>query len=283
MAPPEEMAMFPQKTVFSEKNTGSRNFCPPFPPENSWKESLKGAIRSVKKLLGELGLSRQFREEELSQTPTFPVLVPRSYLARMEPGDRSDPLLLQVLPLEKEEQSPPPGFGADPVGDQFSKQHPGLLKKYQGRALLITTGSCAVHCRYCFRREYPYGEEPRRLADWEPTFAAIAADESLQEILLSGGDPLMLTDARLAEFVQRLDQIPHLKRLRIHTRLPIVLPDRVNEPLIEFLQSIRLQPVIVLHANHAQELQFDCAEAIQRLVAHGITVLKSSGATGRCE
>src|SRR5205085_5864374 len=140
----------------------------------------------------------------------------------------ADPLLLQVLPLGAEEQ-PVAGFIDDPVGDDDARRAPGLLQKYIGRALMITTGACAVHCRYCFRRHYPYGEEPRRLDDWEPAFAAIEADPSLHEIILSGGDPLMLTDQRFSQLCRRIATIPHIRRLRVHTRLPIVLPERVTD------------------------------------------------------
>src|SRR5262249_29697776 len=146
-------------------------------------------------------------------------------------------LLLQVLPLGAEDELVP-GFVSDPVGDDEARRAPGLLQKYEGRALLITTGACAVHCRYCFRRHYPYGEAPRRLDDWEPALEAVAADATLREVILSGGDPLMLTDARLGTLISRIAAIPHIARLRVHTRLPIVLPERVTTELIQlFLEA----------------------------------------------
>lgn len=207
----------------------------------------------------------------------FPVMVPRSYLARMQPGDWSDPLLRQVLTVEDENRSVP-GFEVDAVGDQASRIAPGVIHKYRGRVLLIATGACAVHCRYCFRRHYPYGDEPRRLDDWQPALAVIAADSTIREVILSGGDPLMLTDSRLEELIGRIAEIPHIRRLRVHTRLPIVLPDRVTDRLIALFQpaDFDLQPWLVVHANHANEIADDCETALQQLVKSGIPVLNQA-------
>ena len=241
----------------------------------NWHGSLAAAIRDADRLIDLLRLPELCREPARTASHLFPVMVPLSYLARIEPGNPRDPLLLQVLPLGAE-SAQAPGFVADALQESSAKAAPGLLHKYEGRALMIATGTCAVHCRYCFRRHYPYGDEPRRLDDWEPAFAAIEADASLREILLSGGDPLMLTDARLAAICQRLDRIPHLTRLRIHTRLPIVLPDRVTWELIDLLTSLRLTPIVVVHANHPREIVDDCADALRMLVRSGITVLNQS-------
>lgn len=193
----------------------------------------------------------------------------------MRPADPRDPLLLQVLPLGVETESPA-GFTVDPLEEASAHQAAGLLQKYAGRALMVSTGACAIHCRYCFRRSFPYGDEPRRLADWEPAFEHLRGDPSIHEIILSGGDPLMLSDARLAEIVARLDQIPHLDRLRIHTRLPIVLPSRVTARLIELLRSTRMTPIVVVHANHPAEVVGDCRDALRELVTSGLTVLNQS-------
>lgn len=241
----------------------------------AWSASLAGAIRDPADLLARLGLAG--RVLELSQTAAaeFPVLVPQSYLARMRPGDPLDPLLRQVLP-SSDESTPAPGFLPDAVGDESARKAPGLLHKYQGRALLVATGACAVHCRYCFRRHYPYQQEPRRLDDWKPAFEMLSADDSIHEVLLSGGDPLMLTDARLGALIERLEQIPHLRRLRIHSRLPIVLPDRVTDELLQLLAESRLTTVMVVHANHPQEIQADCAEALRSLVRSGIPTLNQA-------
>ena len=242
---------------------------------SNWHQSLANAIRKPAELLTELGLellADRFSEDAASQ---FPLLVPRSFLARMTAGDPDDPLLRQVLPLEDELRQVA-GFVADAVSDASFRTASGLLHKYHGRALMIAAGSCAVNCRYCFRRHYPYGDEPRRLDDWEPALEQLRADSSISELLLSGGDPLMLTDARLGQLIERLEAITHLKRLRIHSRLPIVLPDRVTDALLELLTQSRLTPIVVVHSNHAAEVVADCEAALRRLVQAGITVLNQA-------
>lgn len=242
---------------------------------DDWHRSLAQAVRDPDELINLLRLPDEFREPARRAAKLFPLLVPRSFLARMRPGDPHDPLLLQVLPLGAEEHVVA-GFTDDAVGDGEAHRAPGLLQKYAGRALLIATGACAIHCRYCFRRSYPYGDEPRRMADWQPAFDMLAADQTIHEAILSGGDPLMLTDQRLAEIVSRLEAIPHLTRLRVHSRLPIVLPERVTETLVDILLSNRLTPIMVVHANHPRELAGTCAAALRRLVRSGITVLNQA-------
>jgi EF-P beta-lysylation protein EpmB len=249
-------------------------------PRNSagltdWHRSLATAVRDPVELLRMLQLEHlgeRFPHEAVNE---FPLMVPRSFLARMLVGNPADPLLRQVLPLDEELQ-PVPGFVPDAVADASFRTAPGLLHKYAGRALMIAAGSCAVNCRYCFRRHYPYGDEPRRLDDWEPALNQLRADASISELLLSGGDPLMLTDHRLAQLVERLESIPHLQRLRIHTRLPIVLPDRVTDALLCLLINSRLTPIVVVHSNHAAEVVADCATALRQLVRSGITVLNQA-------
>lgn len=245
------------------------------PSEVGWSRSLARAIRDPDEVLRRLELGEELVAAARRAAALFPVMVPESYLARMRIGDPRDPLLLQVLPLGEEEAAVP-GFEQDAVGDGASRAAPGLLHKYHGRALLIATGACAVHCRYCFRRHYPYGEEPRRLEEWTPALESLAADDSIDEIILSGGDPLMLTDARLAQLIERLAAIPHLRRLRIHSRLPIVLPDRVTDSLLAILRGTRLQPIMVVHANHPAEIAADCSEALRRLVLAGVPTLNQA-------
>ncbi|MDZ4685590.1 MAG: EF-P beta-lysylation protein EpmB [Planctomycetaceae bacterium] len=240
-----------------------------------WQQELADAVRDPVELCRRLGLPDDAIEPARRASKLFPLLVPQNFLGRMRPGDLADPLLRQVLPLDAEFDDVP-GYLADPVDDDAARLAPGLLQKYAGRALLITTGACAVHCRYCFRRHYPYAEEPRTLSDWEPAFQTIEADDTLHEVLLSGGDPLTLTDARLAALVERLEAIPHLRRLRLHTRLPIVLPSRVTSAFIELLCETRLTPIVVVHANHPQELTGDCADAVRTLVRSGITTLNQA-------
>lgn len=193
----------------------------------------------------------------------------------MRAGDRADPLLRQVLPLDAEDQLNP-GFGTDPVGDLAALAGPGVLHKYQGRALVITTGACAIHCRYCFRRHFPYADAQGRGADWTPVLDYLARDDSIEEVILSGGDPLALSDSRLAVLAEGLDRIAHLQRLRIHTRLPIVLPERVDAALLAWLGATRLKPVMVLHANHAREFDTSVDAALARLRATGVCLLNQS-------
>ena len=241
----------------------------------TWHDSLAAAIREPAALLQRLGLPDSLLEPARSAARLFPVMVPESYLLRMRPGDVNDPLLRQVLPLGAELLESP-GFENDAVNDKAARTAPGLLQKYQGRALMILTGACAIHCRYCFRRHYPYADEPKRLDDWEPALHAIAADESIHEILLSGGDPLMVPDRRLGELLRRLEAIPHLRRLRIHSRLPIVLPNRVSPELVDLLTTSRLTPIMVVHANHPREIAGDCSAALRMLVRSGITTLNQA-------
>lgn len=206
---------------------------------------------------------------------TFPVMVPESFLARMNHADPHDPLLRQVLATDREANSVD-GFVPDPVGDSAARKAEGLLQKYHGRALLITTGSCAVHCRYCFRRNYPYQSEPKTMVDWQPALHQIAADQSITEVILSGGDPLLLTDARLLQLVHAIDGIDHIKRIRFHTRLPIVLPARITTELMASLQQLKSQVIWVVHSNHAQEIQFDCKDTLAKMVQSGFPVLNQA-------
>lgn len=236
---------------------------------------MRQAIRDPAELLALLQLSPTLLPAAQRAAALFPLRVPRSYVARMQLGNPDDPLLRQVLPLE-DETLEQPGFVHDAVGDIHSVRPGGILQKYQGRALLITTGACAVHCRYCFRRHFPYSEINAGRASWKDALAEIAADTSLSEIILSGGDPLSLSDRSLAELSQGLDRIPHLQRLRIHTRTPIVLPERVDDSLLAWLQHSRLQVVIVLHANHAQELDHAVEAAVAKLAGIGATLLNQS-------
>jgi L-lysine 2,3-aminomutase len=236
---------------------------------------MKDAVRDPAELCRLLNLPTQYIEPARAAARQFPLFAPRGFVARMQPGDPADPLLRQVLPLG-EELINVPGFVEDPVDDEAAVRTPGLLQKYTGRALLIATGTCAVHCRYCFRRHFPYDEAPRSLADWEPAFTEIEADTSLHEVILSGGDPLTLVDATLADLIERLKTIPHLRRLRIHTRLPIVIPERVTNRLVAMLRDSRLTPVVVLHANHANELDASVADAVAELSTAGVMLLNQA-------
>lgn len=232
--------------------------------QGSWRRQLAYAHRSSESLTRRLELPDTVRRSAEAGAETFPLVVPESYAERIVPGNPRDPLLLQVLPSVQETENDP-DFVADPVGDCHAETTPGMLHKYEGRALLITTGVCAVHCRYCFRRHFPYADAPGGIEAWQPALREIERDPSIEEILLSGGDPLTRTDAWLAQLVSQLEAIPHVRRLRIHTRLPIVIPDRVTEELLGWMTGCRLPIVVVVHANHPQELSDDCVAALQRL------------------
>ena len=215
-----------------------------------WREELKLAFRTPQALLSALGL-----EDRLSEAltgPAFPMLVPRPFANRMRRGDWDDPLLRQVLP-DPDEQQPSPGFVDDPVGDKASQQVSGLLHKYHGRVLLVSTGACAVHCRYCFRQAFPYSTEQAGRDDWAGAVAYIRSRPDISEVILSGGDPLMLDTRRLHALTEQLADIPSIKRFRIHTRLPVVLPQRIDGAFLDWLAALPWSVVMVIHANHAQE------------------------------
>jgi L-lysine 2,3-aminomutase len=236
---------------------------------------MKDAVRDPAELCRLLDLPEELAAAAKAAARQFPLFVPRGFVARMRLGELADPLLRQVLPLANE-MADVPGFVADPVDDDAATRQPGLLQKYHGRVLLVATGTCAVHCRYCFRRHFPYDENPRSVEEWQAGFDEIAADASIEEVILSGGDPLTLVDATLVAMIEQLSDIPHLRRLRIHTRLPIVIPERVTEELVGMLRETRLTPVVVLHANHANELDEHVAAAIAKLADARVMLLNQT-------
>ncbi|MEO6155430.1 MAG: EF-P beta-lysylation protein EpmB [Thermomonas sp.] len=238
-----------------------------------WRQAWRDAVCDPVELLGLLGLASQ--AGNLSATSQFPLRVPRGFVARMRHGDPNDALLRQVLPLDEEDRIVP-GFELDAVGDAEARRGGGVIHKYQGRALLIATGSCAVHCRYCFRRHYPYAEDSAAAAGWREAVAIIADDPTLHEVILSGGDPLSLADHKLAELTDALRAIPHIRRLRIHTRLPVVLPERVDAGLLAWLRSLPWPITVVIHANHANEFDDSVDAAMAALRAVGATLLNQA-------
>jgi EF-P beta-lysylation protein EpmB len=246
------------------------------PTRPDWRAQLRDAIRSGGELLDLLAVDRQAAGYSDGAARHFPVRVPMAYVRRMRPGDPRDPLLLQVLAGSAELQQVT-GYGPDPVGETGDANPlPGVIRKYRGRALLIVSGGCAVHCRYCFRRHFPYPENRNSRQDWRQAVDHLAADASLSEIILSGGDPLVLDDEQLSELVDLLAAIPHVRRLRIHTRLPVVIPDRVTGPLLAAICRPRLQTVVVIHANHPDEIDGDVAGAMIALRDAGIALLNQS-------
>ena len=241
----------------------------------AWQSQLARAIADPAELLTAVGLGEEWLPAARAAARLFPLRVPREFVARMRHGDPQDPLLRQVLPLA-EECLMVEGFDTDPVGDLDAMAVPGVLHKYQGRVLLTVTGACAVHCRYCFRRHFPYTEANPAADQWHAALEYIADDDSITEVILSGGDPLTISDRRLAELTSRLEAIPHLRRLRLHTRLPIVLPARVNGELLDWLGSTRFKTVIVVHANHANEIDASVTSALADLKAAGAQLFNQS-------
>lgn len=242
---------------------------------SAWQRELGDAIRDPAELLALLGLEHAELTAARAAAADFPLRVPRAYAARMRARDPHDPLLAQVLPAAAEREAVD-GFGADPVGDHAAMMRPGVLHKYHGRVLLVTTGACGIHCRYCFRREFPYADANPRPGEWQAALDYIAADPSIEEVILSGGDPLSLPDPTLADLAGRLEAIGHLSLLRLHSRMPVVLPTRVDDALCDWLSRTGLRTVVVLHANHANELDDAVAAACRRLADAGATLLNQA-------
>lgn len=232
-------------------------------------------ITSPAALLRELELDPALPCLDYARRNQFPLHVPRAFVRRMRHGDPHDPLFVQVWPAAAEAVETP-GFSFDAVGELGRRETGGVIRKYHGRALIVTTGACAVNCRYCFRRHFPYAESAADGRDWSATLGALAADSSVSEAILSGGDPLSLSDAKLVALVRGLDTIPHLRRLRIHTRVPIVQPARVNDAFIDWLAHGRLQRIVVVHVNHANEIDAEVTAACRRMRDAGALLLNQS-------
>ena len=283
---------------------GTREFVPPaldvIGQENSepvvdWRVAMKLAIRSSHELRQHLALSPPNEEPrggicrevsdpslDLSTEPVqiaaekdFPTFVPLEYVQRIRRGDPRDPLLLQVMPVPEEDKEVA-GFVSDPVGDLKVMPASGVLHKYHGRALVVTTGACGIHCRYCFRREFPYSENSTMGRLSETVLDFLQQHQEVEEVLLSGGDPLTLVDERLKGIIDDISSFAHVKRLRIHSRMPIVIPQRVTSELIELLRQSRLATWFVVHVNHPQELDADVLEHLGRLIDAGIPVLNQA-------
>ena len=243
--------------------------------ESLWKKELANATTSVTSLLEQLNLSHQIKAVNIH--PDFNCLVTESYIDKIQPGNINDPLLRQVLPSNKETHLRTQQNGVhDPVGDINAQASQGLLHKYHGRILLISTGACAIHCRYCFRRHYPYQQSSCSNKTLNPILDYLKEHTEIDEVILSGGDPLILDNEKLASLIEKLETIKHLQTLRIHTRLPVVLPNRINTGLIQLLQSSRFQIVMVIHANHGNELQHAEYTRLHLLQQAGITLLNQS-------
>lgn len=243
--------------------------------KSPWQTALINAITDPEELLQLLELDRSWLEKAKAAATLFPLKVPREFVSRMQKGDINDPLLRQVLPLGDEFKKVD-GYNKDPLQELAINPIPGLLHRYHGRVLLTLTGNCAINCRFCFRRHFPYAKNNPGSAGWQLALEYIAQDQTITEVILSGGDPLVINDAQLREFTSALSHIAHIKRLRIHSRLPIVLPERVTPELITLLTHTRLQPVMIVHCNHPQEITPAVREAVKSLNAAQIMVLNQA-------
>ncbi|QFU66394.1 EF-P beta-lysylation protein EpmB [Klebsiella quasipneumoniae] len=245
------------------------------PSREDWITQLANVVTSPDELLRLLNVDA---DEKLlagrEARRLFPLRVPRAFIARMEKGNPDDPLLRQVLTAE-EEFIVAPGYSTDPLEEQHSVV-PGLLHKYRNRALLLVKGGCAVNCRYCFRRHFPYAENQGTRRNWQTAMNYIAEHPQLDEIIFSGGDPLMAKDHELDWLMTQLEAIPHVKRLRIHSRLPIVIPARITETLVSRFQHSSLQVILVNHVNHANEIDNEFRTAMTMLRQAGVTLLNQS-------
>jgi EF-P beta-lysylation protein EpmB len=240
----------------------------------AWQTLLQASVKSSDELLRLLEID----PATLNIRPLasdFPLRVPPGFVDRMVRGDSNDPLLRQVLPV-LEESREAAGYGCDPLDEHASMATPGLLHKYHGRALLTLTGSCAINCRYCFRRHFPYSEANPTTNNRARALAYLRQHPDITEIILSGGDPLMLPDSRLRPLAMQLADIPQLQTLRIHTRLPIVLPERIDDDLLSWVRDVPLQVVMVVHCNHPNEIDPAVQQAMQRLAQAGVTLLNQS-------
>jgi L-lysine 2,3-aminomutase len=241
----------------------------------NWQQQLSEAFTKIEDLCDYLELSPEALPISPEATNNFPLRVPLSFAANIAKGNPNDPLLRQVLPL-RDELIDYPGYSANPVGDIEATVSTGMLHKYKGRVLLINTGSCAINCRYCFRRNFPYNEMQLGKQQENLVIEQIQSDPTITEVILSGGDPLLLSDARLGQLIRQIETIEHIKRIRIHSRLPIVLPARVTDELIKILANSGKQTILVAHCNHANEINERVIEAFNLLKNKGIILLNQS-------
>jgi len=242
--------------------------------QDDWQKALARAIKTPETLAERLGLALESLPTLKGAHGTFSIKVTDYWLGLIERGNPNDPLLRQILP-DAAELIEVDGYIADPVDDDAAYRGHGVIQKYQGRALLITTGACAIHCRYCFRRHYPY-DENNSLKHLSDAIDLLANDASISEVILSGGDPLSLSDRRLSELFDKLDAIPHIKRIRLHTRTPVVLPQRITDSLIERLSNSNKTICVVLHANHPNEITQELAAGLAPIKHSGISLLNQS-------
>ncbi len=243
--------------------------------EVSWQQALSDVITDYSELLEMLQLDHQQAPHALMAENEFPLRVPRPFAERMEPGNWQDPLLQQVLPLGKELDYQP-GFQQDPLQEKASNPLPGLIHKYQSRVLMVVSGGCAIHCRYCFRRHFPYADNNPGRQQWQAALDYIRGNIEINEVIYSGGDPLVASDKLLADLTREIATIEHVKTLRIHSRLPVVIPQRINDQCLNWLTATRLRPVLVIHSNHANEIDEAVGFRLKMLANQGVTVLNQT-------
>ncbi|APE04875.1 MAG: EF-P beta-lysylation protein EpmB [Alteromonas sp.] len=242
--------------------------------EHNWQKDLSNSFTDPVKLIHHLNLDAEKYHQHAKARRLFPMRVPQHFVELMEKGNPNDPLLLQVMPLSDEFLTSP-DYSEDPL-DEHDTAGKGLLHKYDSRVLLMVRTGCAVNCRYCFRRHFPYAENAVNKSQWKDALSYIASDSSINEVIFSGGDPLMAKDEHLAWLASEIAAIDHVKRLRIHTRLPVVLPNRLCQEFEDWFTALPLQTVLVLHANHEKEISFELEEALNRLRRKGVTLLNQS-------
>jgi EF-P beta-lysylation protein EpmB len=245
------------------------------PVNACWQTALSHAITDPAELLHLLELDNDLLAAAQSAAKLFPLKVPHSFIARMEKGNQNDPLLRQILPLGAEHEETP-GYSRDPLQETRFNPVPGLLHKYKGRVLLTLVGICGVNCRFCFRRHFPYNENNPGTEGWDRALNYIAQDPTIDEVILSGGDPLVANDKTLHAFTEKLNHIPHIKRLRIHSRMPIVLPERISPQFIDWIANIQQKPILITHCNHPQEINDSVRGAMRALTAAGVVLLNQS-------
>jgi len=240
----------------------------------SWQKELANVVTDPKKLLAAVGISPENYLQHFAARELFPVRVPRPFINRMKKGDFNDPLLKQVMPLS-EEFVISDGFTEDPL-EEHDTVAEGLLHKYQHRVLMMVKSGCAINCRYCFRRHFPYQDNSPNKQRWQQALTYIEQHQEINEVIFSGGDPLMASDEHLAWLVQQLEGIPHIKRLRIHSRLAIVIPQRITPALVDLLVNSRLKATFVFHINHSNEIDSQVIKAIEPLLKARIPLFNQS-------
>jgi EF-P beta-lysylation protein EpmB len=242
---------------------------------SDWKAELSNCISSIYELLNQLGLKAEDLNATEQAASQFPIKVPQPFVKLMEYGNPKDPLLKQVLPITSELQVNS-NFSTDPVGESSFNPVPGIVHKYRNRVLMIISPNCAINCRYCFRRHFPYEDNRQSKQQWLKALDYLKTKPEINEVIYSGGDPLAANDNFLSWLTGEIESIKHIKRLRIHTRLPVVIPSRIDDPLLNWLSNTRLKTTVVLHINHANEIDIALSQGVDRLKQAGILVLNQS-------